>query len=121
MTSSPSPRSRVYFTWRKTARNVAALLAFAACAFLGILGESIGSPQTRHICAFGLGALDLAFAAFLVRMLCREGTSGDEAFVLRARPGEIAFMNFVAAITTVAVLRRAIGLSSRLNVRTLMV
>ena len=63
MTSSPSPRSRVYFTWRKTARNVAALLAFAIIAFLGILGESIGSPQTRHICAFGLGALDLAFAA----------------------------------------------------------
>ena len=29
-------------------------------------------------------------------------------------------MNFVAAMTTVAVLRRAIGLSSRLNVRTLM-
>ena len=37
--SSPSPRSRVYFTWRKTARNLAALLAFAVCAFLGILGE----------------------------------------------------------------------------------
>ena len=56
MSSSPSPRSRVYFTWRKTARNVAALLAFAIIAFLGILGESIGSPQTRHLCAFGLVA-----------------------------------------------------------------
>ena len=40
---------------------------------------------------------------------------------MRDRPGLIAFMNFVAAITTVAVLRRAIGLSSRLNVRTLIV
>ena len=54
MSSNAGSRSRVYFTWRKTARNVAALLAFAIIAFLGILGESIGSPQTRHICAFGL-------------------------------------------------------------------
>ena len=48
------------------------------------------------------------------------GTSGDDEAGLRLRPGEIAFMNFVAAMTTVAVLRRAIGLSSRLKVRTLM-
>ena len=162
MTSSPSPRSRVYFTWRKTLSNAAALLAFAIIAFLGILGESVGAPQTRHLCAFGLGALDLAFAAFLVRMLCRERSDAARSWPLRplllgvyvagalGRAGAhvsglssgfltsrtprasassrsssptacIAFMNFVAAITTVAVLRRAIGLSSRLNVRTLMV
>ena len=27
------------------------IILTAVCAFLGILGESIGSPQTRHICA----------------------------------------------------------------------
>ena len=56
-TSSPTSRSRVYFTWRKTLSNLAALLAFAVCAFLGILGESVGTSQIRHLCAFGLGAL----------------------------------------------------------------